>query len=72
MTDKPGVVQRMEAELEELTGRIDRASTFLSTGTFESLPGTEQVVFKEQVRFMEGYAKTLRLRLGMICERLGL
>lgn len=70
--NKPGVVQRMEIELEELTDRLGRAKGFVGSETFNHLPTVEQDIFKQQVFHMEGYEKALRDRLGLICKRLGI
>lgn len=73
MTERPSVVQRMDEELEELNGRIDRLTAFvLKNTTFATLPDVEQELMNKQLDHMRFYRDALAARHALIERRLGL
>lgn len=52
-------LMRLQAELTELNGRLDRLRTFLLGDVFRSLPGVEQLRMHRQEAFMTGYRDVL-------------
>lgn len=69
--DLPSVVMRMLEERAELSAKLARAITFVSSETFKHLPTDEQTVFNEQVFHMDRYLDALDHRVEMIRKRIG-
>ena len=68
----PSVITRMEAEVTELSGKIDRAMAFLSTETYKGLPAIEKALFNKQINHMMAYRGVLTERLVLVRKRNGL
>lgn len=65
----PSVILRMEAELQEVTDRKQRADAYVLTETFKTTPIVEQHLFYEQIEAMGKYARSLGKRLSMVKAR---
>ena len=68
----PSVITRMHAEALDLSGKIERAMTFLSTETYKGLPKIEKALFNKQINHMMAYRAVLLERLELVRERNGL
>lgn len=55
--------QRMNAELRQLSNRIDRLTVFTITDTFKKLSGHEQIMINEQLNAMTWYYHSMKKRV---------
>lgn len=73
MNSVPSVVLRMQEELAELRGRLERANAFVDANTtFATLPVSERDLFHAQIQAMTEYEVALSTRLDLISKRLNI
>ena len=67
LTDDEKRVKRMAEEYDQLTGRLERLTTFRDTDTYKQLPENSRFLLDKQCKAMDDYQTYLKRRIQLEC-----
>lgn len=68
LTDDEKRIKRMAEEYDELAGRYERLTNFLTSDKFKTLSEKSCILFEEQHKAMGEYMEALKQRLQLECD----
>ena len=68
LTEDEKRIKRMAEEYDQLTGRLERLTTFRDTDTYKQLPENSRFLLDKQCKAMDDYQTYLKRRIQLECD----